>query len=81
VLLDLVAQGLGIALVPRTFACQRISTDAPRRIGISTLKKPALPWDLVAALNGREGAAQARNPAVAAFTKLLDKIRTDVVTA
>ena len=81
VLLDLVAQGFGIALVPKTFAVERAASTSPHRLGISTLKKPSIPWDLVAACNGRAGMAQTRNPAVAAFTKLLDKIRTDVIAA
>jgi DNA-binding transcriptional LysR family regulator len=81
VLLDLVARGLGIAIVPKTFACARSAALASPKIGMATLKKPGIQWDLVAALNGRVGAAQSRNPAVAAFTKLLDSIRSDVVAA
>jgi DNA-binding transcriptional LysR family regulator len=81
VLLDLVARGLGIALVPKTFALQRATEASLPKIGISSLKKPSIPWDLVAACSGRAGTAQTRNPAVAAFTKLLDKIRIDVIAA
>jgi DNA-binding transcriptional LysR family regulator len=81
VLLDLVARGFGIALVPKTFALARASLAKTPKIGIATLKKPALGWHLVAAFNGRAGAAQSRNPAVAAFTKLLDKIRSDAAAA
>ncbi|MET0407610.1 MAG: LysR family transcriptional regulator [Hyphomicrobium sp.] len=81
VLLDLVARGFGIALVPNTFARERASSKTGPQLGIATLKAPAVRWDLVAALSGRTGAAQSRNPAVAAFTKLLDKVRTDVVAA
>jgi DNA-binding transcriptional LysR family regulator len=80
VLLDLVAQGLGIALVPRTYALERAAAAGPK-LGIATLKDPPIDWDLVAAFGGREGAAQTKNPAVAAFTALLDKIRTDAVAA
>lgn len=81
VLLDLVAQGFGIALVPKTFACARAAASKSPKLGIATLRKPAIAWDLVAACSGRAGTAQTRNPAVAAFTKLVDKIRADVVAA
>ncbi len=81
VLLDLVARGFGIALVPKTFACARAAIATSPKLGIATIKKPLLRWELVAAFSGRSGAAQSRNPAVAAFTKLLDKIRADVAAA
>lgn len=81
VLLDLVAYGFGIALVPKTFACTRIAAAKLPKLGIATLKKPAIAWDLVAACSGRAGSAQTRNPAVAAFTKLVDKVRSDAVAA
>jgi DNA-binding transcriptional LysR family regulator len=75
VLLDLVARGFGIALVPHTFARAAIATSP--KIGITALKKPAIRWELVAAFGGRAGAAQFRNPAVAAFTEVLDKVRAE----
>lgn len=81
VLLDLVAQGFGIALVPKTFACVRAASAGSPKLGIATLKKPSIPWDLVAAYSGRAGVAQTRNPAVAAFTKLVERIRLDVAAA
>lgn len=81
VLLDLVARDFGIALVPHAFARARALLAKGPALGISTLKKPGVRWDLVAACSGRAGAAQSRNPAVAAFTKLLDKIRTSAAAA
>ncbi|MFT3732872.1 MAG: LysR family transcriptional regulator [Hyphomicrobium sp.] len=81
VLLDLVARGFGIALVPKTFACTRAISAASPKLGIASLKKPGLAWELVAACLGRAGTAQTRNPTVAAFIKLLDKIRSDAVAA
>ncbi|CCB68040.1 LysR family transcriptional regulator [Hyphomicrobium sp. MC1] len=81
VLLDLVAYGFGIALVPKTFACARIAAAKSPKLGVVTLKKPHIAWDLVAACSGRAGAAQTRNPAVAAFTKLVEKIRSDAIAA
>jgi DNA-binding transcriptional LysR family regulator len=81
VLLDLVARGFGIALVPKTFACARAAEAASPKLGIATLKKPSLGWELVAAISGQIGSPQSRNPTVAAFTKLLDKIRPGVAAA
>jgi len=75
VLLDLVARGFGIALVPHTFARARASVGTSPKIGIATLKRPGLRWELVATFYGRSGAAQSRNPAVAAFTEVLCKVR------
>lgn len=81
VLLDLVARGFGIALVPHAFARARAAAVKTPKLGIATLKKPGVRWDLVAACSGREGAAQLRNPAVAAFTKLLEKTSGGAVAA
>ena len=77
VLLALVARGFGIALVPRTLANARASGNAFPKIGIAELKRPELRWELVVAYNGRSGMAQSRNPAVAAFTAVLSKVRDD----
>ncbi len=78
VLLDLVARGFGIALVPHTFARQRAAVfSSMPKIGIATLAKPSIRWELVAALHGRSGAIQSRNPAVAAFTEVLSKVRAE----
>jgi len=77
VLLDLVARGFGIALVPRTFAVARASGEAFPKIGIAELKRPGLRWELVVAFHGRSGMAQSRNPAVAAFTAVLSKVRDE----
>jgi DNA-binding transcriptional LysR family regulator len=77
VLLDLVARGFGIALVPHTFARARAALTSSPKIGIATLKRPGIRWELVAAFNGRAGAAQSRNPAVAAFTEVLAKVRSE----
>ncbi len=81
VLLDLVARGFGIALVPHAFARARAAVVKAPKLGIAALKKPGIRWDLVAACSGREGAAQLRNPAVAAFTKLLEKMSGGAVAA
>lgn len=81
VLLDLVARGFGIALVPHAFARARAAlADAPK-LGIATLKKPGLRWSIVAACSGGGRAPQLRNPAIAAFTKLLEKMSSGVVAA
>jgi DNA-binding transcriptional LysR family regulator len=78
VLLDLVARGFGIALVPYTLAMARAAIATPK-IGITALRKPAIRWDLVAAFSGRAGTAQSRNPAVAAFTEVLEKVRAATI--
>jgi DNA-binding transcriptional LysR family regulator len=77
VLLDLVARGFGIALVPETFAKARASVGSMPKIGIATLARPAIRWDLVAAFNRKATAAQFRNPAVTAFADILTKVRSD----
>lgn len=77
VLLDLVARGFGIALVPHTFAKARAAIQSLPNIGIARLSEPALRWDLVAAFNRKASAAQSRNPAVAAFTDILSKVRVE----
>jgi DNA-binding transcriptional LysR family regulator len=79
VLLDLVARGFGIALVPYTFAMARAALATTPKIGITALRKPAIRWELVAAFSGRAGAAQSRNPAVAAFTGVLERIRSEKI--
>jgi DNA-binding transcriptional LysR family regulator len=77
VLLDLVARGFGIALVPHTFAKARAAIETMPSIGIASLGGPAIRWDLVAAFNRKASAAQSRNPAVAAFTEILTKVRVE----
>lgn len=77
VLLDLVARGFGIALVPCTFVMARAAIPKVPKVAITALKKPGIRWELVAAFSGRAGAAQFRNPAVAAFTEVLKKVRTE----
>jgi hypothetical protein len=46
-------------------------------IGIATLKRPGIPWELVAAFHGKATAAQSRNPAIAAFTEVLSRVRAE----
>ena len=74
---NLVARGFGIALVPHTFARARAFVGTSPKIGIATLKRPGLRWELVAAFHGRSGAAQPRNPAVSAFTEVLSRVRAE----
>lgn len=77
VLLDLVARGFGIALVPHTFARARATAGSIPNIGIATLKRPGLSWELVAAFHGRTGAKHSRNPTVAAFIEVLSRVRAE----
>lgn len=71
VLLDLVARGLGIALVPETFARARAALSVGPSIGIATLQRPGIRWELVVAFAGMSGAAQPKNPAIKAFADVL----------
>jgi DNA-binding transcriptional LysR family regulator len=71
VLLDLVARGLGIALVPETFARARAASRDGPSIGIAMLQRPGIRWELVVAFAGMSGAAQAKNPAIKAFADVL----------
>ncbi len=75
VLLDLVARGLGIALVPETFARARAALNEGPSIGIATLQRPGIRWELVVAFAGMSGAAQTKNPAIKAFADVLAKTR------
>ncbi len=61
--LDLVARGLGVALVPEPVA----AAHTPG-LGVARLSKPEICWELVAAYAARPGGApEMLNPAVAAF--------------
>jgi DNA-binding transcriptional LysR family regulator len=71
VLLDLVARGLGIALVPETFARTRAAVKGAPSIAIATLQRPGIMWELVVAFAGMSGAAQPKNPAIKAFADVL----------
>lgn len=75
VLLDLVARGLGIALVPETFARARAAVADGPQIGIATLKRPGIRWELVMAFGERPGAVYPKNPATRAFAQVLASAR------
>lgn len=77
VLLDLVARGFGIALVPHTFAKARAAVPSMPKIGIATFRRPGIRWELVAAFHGKTAPAQSRNPAVAAFAEILTRVRSE----
>ena len=81
VLLDLVARGLGIALVPETFARARATTSEGPNIGIVTLAPPGIRWELVAAYAGLAGATHPKNPATAAFADVLARNRIPAKSA
>jgi DNA-binding transcriptional LysR family regulator len=81
VLLDLVARGLGIALVPETFARNRAAVSEGPNIGIATLAQPGIRWELVAAFAGLSGATHSKNPATAAFADVLARNRCPAKSA
>jgi DNA-binding transcriptional LysR family regulator len=71
VLLDLVARGLGIALVAEAYAQARAAVSTGPQIAIATLKDPGIQWQLVVAFAGASGTRNPRNPATAAFADIL----------
>lgn len=71
VLLDLVARGLGIALVAEPFARARATSPNGPQIAIATLKDPGIQWQLVVAFAGASGTRHPRNPATKAFADIL----------
>lgn len=73
VLLDLVARGLGIALVAETFALDRAAVTNGPRIGIATLKEPGIKWQLVVAFAGVSGTRHPKNPATQVFADILTR--------
>jgi DNA-binding transcriptional LysR family regulator len=76
-LLDLVARGLGIALVPETLAGARPNPNQQLPIGISELCQPEICWELVLAYAaGNTGNAQPGNSAANAFIDVLRKARS-----
>jgi DNA-binding transcriptional LysR family regulator len=75
-LLDLVAQGLGVALVPESVALNRANPDHPLPIGPAELGGAEICWELAlvyAAHNGAGGGP--KNPAAAAFIDVLSETR------
>jgi DNA-binding transcriptional LysR family regulator len=63
--IDLVAKGLGIALLPETIAATRVPS-----IGVAELAEPAICWELLVAHFGADPSPV--NEAAAAFLELLD---------
>jgi DNA-binding transcriptional LysR family regulator len=73
-LLDLVARGLGVALVPETLAGARAKLNQQLPIGTSELCQPEICWELVLAYAaGKNGNGQPGNPAANAFIDVLRK--------
>ena len=74
-LLDLVARGLGVALVPRRLAQARAATGEALRVGIAAITQPSIHWQLVLAFArlGR-GSIAFRNPATQAFVELVEEM-------
>lgn len=75
-LFDLVARGLGIALVPETLAGARAKLNQQLPIEISEICQPEICWELMLAhAAGKNASAQPGNPAANAFIDVLRKAR------
>ncbi|SKA39911.1 DNA-binding transcriptional regulator, LysR family [Enhydrobacter aerosaccus] len=74
-LLDLVARGLGVALVPEPVALARTKIEGGLGIATAQLTRPEICWELVLAFSSRNGGRQPGNPAGRAFVDLLKEIR------
>ena len=74
VLLDLVAGGLGVALVPEPIALARAANSNGTAIRLAHLKEPGICWQLVVAYAGHL-AAQPKTPAAQAFLGLIVQAR------
>jgi DNA-binding transcriptional LysR family regulator len=73
VLLDLVARGLGVALVPEPIALERAANSNGASIGLAHLKEPRICWELVVAFAGNLAARHPKNPAAKAFLSQIVK--------
>jgi DNA-binding transcriptional LysR family regulator len=75
-LFDLVARGLGIALVPEPLALARSRHDQPLPIAIAELRRPEICWELVLAFAAPDsGDRRPGNPAARVFIDVLNKTR------
>ena len=72
VLLDLVARGLGIALVPEPIAVARAADARGAPIGMAELREPGICWELVVAFAGSLPKHEPKNPAASAFLGLIE---------
>ena len=68
--LDLVAHGLGIALVPRGVVAHRLEGRAAERLGVAELADPEICWELVAVF-ARDEKGPPANAATRMFLGLL----------
>ncbi len=75
-LLDLVARGLGVALVPEPVGLARAKVDRGLPIATAELARPEICWELVLAFSARDGGAGCpKSPAGRAFVEVLKEIR------
>lgn len=69
---DLVARGLGIALLPEALVAARTDSSGPNALGIAQLQEPEICWELVVACREDGPAAEPpKNPAAQAFLDLV----------
>jgi DNA-binding transcriptional LysR family regulator len=75
VLLELVARGLGIALIPEAIAIARAAESSGALIGVAQLRDPGICWELVVAFATNLRAREPKNPAAKSFFELVEKSR------
>jgi DNA-binding transcriptional LysR family regulator len=69
---DLVARGLGIALLPEALVAARADSSSPNALGIAQLREPEICWELVVAYRENTPANDTpKNPAAPAFLDLV----------
>lgn len=74
-LLDLVARGLGVALVPEAIAKARSKASREHQTAIGRLRRPETVWELVVAYaDHRNFRSTLKNPAARAFLDLIDQL-------
>jgi DNA-binding transcriptional LysR family regulator len=76
-LLDLVARGLGIALIPESLALARAKPNQVSPIATAALALPEICWELMLAFAACNGGGTPKNPAAQAFITVLREMRDD----
>lgn len=72
---DLVARGLGIALLPEALVAARTGPDRPHPLGMARLAGPEICWELVAAYPGKDATTDLpNNPAARAFVQMVQDL-------
>jgi DNA-binding transcriptional LysR family regulator len=71
VLLELIARGLGVALLPEPIARARAKDRSAASIGLAEVAEPEICWELVVAFASGPSSREPKNPAAKAFLDLM----------